>query len=807
MSNDGSFNKRDSITALGHLRVLELAGPPGQHCGKLMADMGADVIKIEPPEGDFARSVGPFYKDMPNREGSLYFLNFNTNKRSITLDMKSEADRDVLRRLAATADVVIESFQPGYLDSLGLGYKDLSRINPGLVMTSITSFGQTGPYRNYLGTDLVAQAMGGLMYIQGDDTKPPCNAPGEQAYQLTSTHATYATLAALQFRRKSGRGQQIDVSLQDVVSHLLFTICNYAFNRYIMRRTGKLIPRYGVAVPSSYYTCKDGKDVSLSVPAPAKFKELVEWIGNEILKDPIWNDRGYRTANQEVMVEIVQEFILGFTREEFVGEAQKRRIPVMSIKDLAGVVNDPQTRGRGDYLVKSIHPHIGDHTYPGAPYRFTETPWRIHRPAPLLGQHQDEVLQELKKAPRVRRVKGAYRRKPAKHQLPLQGIRIVDFTQGWAGPFATRYVADLGAEVIKVESNQRPQRGGGELGPMFPEINRSKLSITVDFQNREGKELLKRLVQMSDIVIDNFSAGVLERHGLGYKELKMWKADIIMICMSAFGSKGPYADYVAFGQEMLAVSGVSYLWGYPNSPQVSRAKVYYTDFASAAIGACCMMVALESRNETGKGQYIELAQAEASASTLGVGLLDYLVNGRNWDPMGNHNFTAAPHHAYPCRGEDQWCVIACWTQDHWERLCKVAGKQPWTSDPRFATLESRWKNQDALDAAIGQWTKEYTPYQVMHMLQRAGVPAGVVQSGEQLYHDIHLRDRNFIAPIEHCPPFGTMEHSSVVPVLSLTPGRVYGLHDLGQDNYHVFSDILGLSKEEVDRLMEKKVLY
>ncbi|MBI4299159.1 MAG: CoA transferase [Chloroflexi bacterium] len=807
MSTQDVSSKGDGIAALGHLRVVELAGPMGQHCGKLMADMGADVIKVEPPEGDFARSVGPFFRGEPHPEGSLYFLNFNTNKRSITLDLKSEADRDVLKRLAATADVLTESFQPGYLDSLGLGYDDLRRINPGLVMTSITVFGQTGPYKDFVGTDLVAQAMGGLMYIQGDDTKPPCAATAEQGYQLASTHAAYATLAALQYRRKTGRGQQIDIAVYQVVAHVLSTMARYAFNGDIVRRAGRLITN--APPPSSYFECKDGKWASLSVLGPPHhWKAFVEWTDNEILKQPIWEDRVYLNVNQDIVVEIAQDFISRFTREEFVEEAQGHHLSCIPINHMADVANSPQMRER-NWFAKCTHPYIGDHEFPGTPYRFNQTPWKIQRPAPLLGQHNEEVRRELEKTPRTRRFRGVDGRRPRKGNLPLEGIRIVDFTKVWAGPYGTRFLADLGAEVIRIESNRFPEaaRGSGVVSAVFPETNRSKLSVTVDFQTPEGNELTKRLIQVSDIVIDNFPTGVLERRGLGYNALKQLKPDIIVVGMPPYGNTGPWGNYVAYGQEMMSSSGLTYLWGYPDSSQVCRAKAYYTDFASAAINACCMMVAIEARNQTGKGQYIELAQWEAAASTMGVGLLDYLVNGNNWQPMGNHNFTAAPHHAYPCRGEDQWCVVACFTQDHWEKLCKVAGKQPWTTDPRFATQESRWKNQDALDAAIAQWTKEYTPYQVMHMLQRSGVPAGVVQSGEQLYHDIHLRARNFIVPLEHCPPFRRMEHSGVVPVLSLTPGRVFGLHALGQDNYRVFGDILGLSKEDVDRLVESKALY
>ena len=807
MTSQASFeNGSNPPSALGHLRVLDLAGPLGQHCSKLMADMGADVIKVEPPEGDSARYVAPFAKDNRHPDGSLYFLSFNTNKRSVTLDLTSRRGRDLLRRLAATADVLVESFSPGYMDDLGLGYKSLSRVNPALVMTSVTPFGQTGPYKDFLGTDLVAQALGGLMYIQGDDTKPPCAAPSEQAYQLASVHAAYGTLAALQYRRKTGRGQHVDVSMHEAVSHVLFTLARYAFNGEIVRRAGKLIT--AAPPPSTYYQCKDGKYVSMSVILPHQWKILVDWTGSETLADPVWEDRVFRNANQDVVVEEVAEFVRQFTREEFVKEAQNHHLSAIPINTLEDVVHSPQMKDRG-YFVKNSHPLVGEHSYTGAPYLFSETPWRVHRPAPLLGQHQDEVLQELKETTVVKRQKAGHGRR-TRAELPLKGIRILDFSKIWAGPFATRYLGDLGAEVIRIETNRVPEGGrvSGPVSPMFGDINRSKLSITLDFQTPEGLELMKRLVKESDFVLDNFPPRVLDRRGLGYETLKEVNPGIIMIQMPGYGNTGPYSDYVAFGQELMSNSGLTYLWGYPDSPQEARAKAYYTDFASAAIAACAMMIALEYRSQTGRGQYIELSQAEAFASTMGVGLLDYLVNGRSWEPVGNRNLTAAPHGCYPCRGEDQWCVIACWTQEHWESLCKTVGDLLWTSDPRFASQELRWKNQDGLDEAIGQWTKDYTPYQAMRMLQKAGVPAGAVQSAEQLYYDLHLRARNFIVEVEHTPRWGRMEHSGIIVGLSESPGRIVrGAPALAEHNNYVFGDILGMKQEEIDQMVEKKVIY
>ena len=776
-------------SALGHLRVLELGGPVGQHCGKLLADMGADVVKIEPPDGDPARMTGPFAQGVEHPEGSLYFLYFNTNKRSLVLDLASDADRTRLRRLAATADIVLDSFPPGFLDGRSLGYRSLSRINPALVMTSITPFGLTGPYRDFAGSDLVAQAMGGLMYVQGDDAKPPCAAPFDLAYQLASRHAAFATLAALNGRRSTGRGRHVDVSLQEVVGHLLFTVAKYAFDGQIVRRAGRLITN--APPPSGYYRCKDGRWASVSVIFLRHWQVLAQWMGNEVLKEPLWEDRDYRYANQDLVIEGMQEFVSGFGLEEFVAAAQERGLSAIPINTLQDVVESPKNRAR-EWFAEVAHPRLGALQFPGAPYRMGGTPWHVYRPAPSLGQHTEEVVAEPEAQPAHR--PGA----PATampERAPLHDVRVLDFTRMWAGPLATRYLADLGADVVKVEVEHAPDEGrsGERLTPMVGELNRGKRSITVNFKTAAGVEVLKELVRLSDVVIDNSPPGLLERHGLGYQALRRVKPDIIAVGMPGFGSDGPYANYVAFGQEMMSDSGLAVLWGYPDSPMECRAKVYYTDFDAAAAAACAVMTALEYRARTGVGQYVEVDGSEAATANTGVGLLHFLVNGAQLEPMGNRNFAAAPHGCYPCRGDDQWCVIACYTEAHWSALCDVAGNPGWAADARFASLGSRRLHQDALDERIGEWTSGYTPYEVMELLQEAGVPSGVVQSGEQLYHDRHLRARGFIAEIEHAQPWGCMEHPRLPAVLSGEPAPLRGMPAVGEHNDDVLTGLLGLN--------------
>lgn len=303
--------------------------------------------------------------------------------------------------------------------------------------------------------------------------------------------------------------------------------------------------------------------------------------------------------------------------------------------------------------------------------------------------------------------------------------------------------------------------------------------------------MIRELVSVSDIVLDNFANGVLDRRGLGYKNLRQVNPSIIMLSMPGYGENGPYSNYVGYGQSLMAYAGLSRLWGFPDSPITARPTVHYSDYMSAAHASFAMMAALEHRSNSGIGQHIELPQAETLAATMGVGLLDYYLNGNTWEAIGNRSVSFAPHGCYPCLGDDQWCAIACLDEKQWRNFCKVVDSPTLDSNTKFESLTNRLKNQDELDDLIGEWSQNFTPYQVMWNLQSVGVPAGVVQNGEQLYHDIHLRSRGFIQRVQHTES-RTLEHTGIPVKFSRTQGRIIqGLPGLGQHNAYVYEDLLG----------------
>ncbi|MGH2585892.1 MAG: CaiB/BaiF CoA transferase family protein [Dehalococcoidia bacterium] len=400
-------------------------------------------------------------------------------------------------------------------------------------------------------------------------------------------------------------------------------------------------------------------------------------------------------------------------------------------------------------------------------------------------------------------------------RLPLHNIRVVDFSRVWAGPFGARFLADFGADVIRVESARFPDmratpglppRVRRERDAHFAEMHRNKRSVTLDLHGPRGRELARRLVAEADVVVENFGPGVMDRWGLGYADLRAVKPDLIMVGMPGLGGEGPHSTYLAYGQQLMGYLGLSPLWRQPESPMAASCKLAYPDFIAAGQLAVGVTAALLHREQTGEGQYIEVAQIDSVASMMGVAFLDYFLNGRIWEPQGNAGLNHAPHSVYRCLGHDRWVAIACETEEEWRALCAAMDAPDLAADPRFATRALRHEHRAALDPLIAAWTEGQTPHQVMERLQRAGVPAGVVATSEDLYHDVHLRGRGFLVTIDHPQP-GRLDHPGMTARLSATPGCVRRPAPLlGEHNEEVFLDLLRLPQAEYEELIDEGVI-
>lgn len=389
----------------------------------------------------------------------------------------------------------------------------------------------------------------------------------------------------------------------------------------------------------------------------------------------------------------------------------------------------------------------------------------------------------------------------------LEGIRILDFTWLLAGPYATRTLADFGAEVIKVQTGNMATGAESNSTGYFNTWNRNKLGITLNMAHPEGRKLALRLVAICDILVENFTPRVMAQWGLDYPALRQMKPDIIMVSLSGFGQTGPWRDFAALGPTIQALSGMTHLTSSGNSPP-EGIGYSYADPLSGMFAAYAVLAALEYRTRTGQGLYIDMSEYEALCCLLGPALLDYSINGTVAGPEGNTDstLTAAPHGCYKCQGEDRWCVIAVFTDAEWHAFCRVMGNPAWTEQERFASLHQRHQHAGELDRMVEQWTANYTPEQVMSLLQEAGVPAGVVSSSADLASDPQLNRRGFFVNARH-PRLGTTSFDRTPIRLSRTPAESWKAAPLlGQHNRYVYQELLGISVEEYQDYVNRGVI-
>jgi len=797
MSTRSSANSEEH-SALGHIRVVELGDITASYATRLLADLGADVIKVEPTGGDPNRLLPPFAGDIEDPERSLTFINANTNKRSMVLDIQhSPADRETFGTLLASADLLIEATPLGHLEALGFTDDRLREIHPGLVIVSLTPFGRTGPYRSYKGSDAIANGAGGFLFGQGDDTRGPCTGPGHLAYQVAGAMAAVLSIAGVRHRRRAGAGQRIDISLQEA---LTFTnssaIARYSLDQMQQKRPGSR--HYGGA-GTNIYRCKDGRYVHFTANPLPMWREVTRnWMPKTILAEPEWDDMKYREAHSEQVSAIFADFVGQFGADEFAEEAQRRHLPAAQLNTVGQFVDSEQVRSRA-WLQELDHPIIGRYKAPGFPISLSLTPMRVRRPAPLIGQHQAEILAELKKNG-SKLVAQASTQERIRRPM-LDGLRMTDLTQQFAGPLGTEILGYYGMEIIKLETQEVPDRNRARS--IHADMNRAKLGCTINLKHPDGKELFKRLVASSDLVVDNFSSGVLKRLGFSFEALQAVNPKIIQVVMPGWGLTGPLRSWVAWGWQLLAYNGLMALWGYADSPMETRCKIAWPDRVGAIMMALGVAAAIELQERTGQGQFIEAAMLEAQGSMMGPAILDYTVNGREWQALGYQEILGAPYApygCYPCRGDDNWIIIACQTDEEWQSMVRLIGKSSWAVDSRFATKAGRKEHREELDQRLAGWTRTLTSRLAFRLLQESGVAAGIPMSGEDLYYDIHLRERGHILELDE-PPWGRGAHHGLPGIPSLSEASAARPAPwIGDHNGYVFGKILGMSTEEIEKL-------
>jgi crotonobetainyl-CoA:carnitine CoA-transferase CaiB-like acyl-CoA transferase len=811
-------------------RVLDLTNELGELAGRILADLGADVVKIEPPGGDPSLWRPPFYQETPHTERSLAWWASNVNKRSLVLDLTDARGRGQFLSLVRAAQFVLESFTPGYLESLGLGYATLVDINPGIILTSITPFGQTGPYAQFPATDLTLQALGGFLYVNGDADRPPVRISADLAYRHAGGQGAAGALVAHFHRLRTGRGQHVDVSIQDYIP---WTPLNVTFAAQV-QHANSMRQAVGFRAHSTgvrfrfTWPCSDGRIAFrplVTGGGKAQFQALVGWMtaegfGEPILTEKDWageDNRSITQAEYDQIAAVIERFLLTRTLDELYQKAVELRFRLAPAATARDIVESRQIQARG-LLVPVAHPDLGQSfQYPGAFAHFSATPLSAFRRPPLLGEHTREVLEDVAQAGSTATPAVSAAGSERSSSGAFGGLKIVDFTWAAAGPITTRHFGDFGATVVKIESTRHPD--SLRVGPPFvdgkPGINRSgffaqfnpnKLSVAIDMTNPLGREVARRLIlEWADVVVDSFTPRVMPGWGLSYADLSKTRPDLIVLSTCMQGQTGPYRDYAGFGDQGAALSGFFMLNGWPDRDPATPNGAY-TDMATPHFGAVALMAALDFRRRTGRGQHIDLSQIECGVHVLAPQVLDYTVRGHVPERMANRSLRAAPHGVFPVAGDDTWIAIACESDEHWQALVRVMGSPGWATSQRYVTTGDRLAHQDELECQLADWTRPRDGATLQQQLLEAGVPCGVALKTLDLFEDPQLVHRRHFVALDH-PEMGRWKYDELAFKLPDSPSQLCSAAPLlGQHTEQVLKGFLGYSDAEYATLSEAGVL-
>lgn len=789
---------------LAGLAVLEVGdGIAAAFCGRLLAGFGATVVKVEPPQGDPSRRARVVDgAPEPGPEAAPLFAYLGMGKRSLVA-----SSDDALARVGSF-DVLLTGDRP-------IAY---GAVHEALVHTEISAFGGSGPYRDWPAENITVFGAGGQMALTGEADREPLCTAGNQGWYQTGLAAFAATCLAILERERSGLGQRVEIAAMEVMAGALEGFGPTS------RSTGAPTPRTGARRLSlmGIYPVKDGFAGIFAMPR--QFSILAPLLNDEKLPEQL------RLASAEELVkrfaeleQILEAWFSAHTREEVRAVGRRTRLPLAPVASLPEVVASEHLAAR-DFWARL--PLAGrEITVPGPLVRMSGTPWESV-PPPALGEM---ALAELDAMPPV--VGPVPEHRPAQappaapglfsragpsrpvplHRLargPLQGLRVLDFTAYWLGPYCAKWLADFGADVIKVESPRRPDfvrtivadrtaERWWDRSSYFNNYNRGKRSLALDPTHEDGRRLLLELVKRCDVVVENFPAGYMDSIGLGYDSLRGARPDVIMLSASGYGVGGPDSSLAGVGTNMEQLSGIAWLNGYPDSDLVYNSGIAYADPNGGNAATAAVLMALLHRGRTGRGQFIDLSAHEVLVSLIGEQLAA-LSLGFVPRPTGNRHPDMVPHGCYPCDGDDRWVTIALRDETAWPKLAALIGR----AEMSALALDDRRREEYEIDVAITSWTVVRQDRDAAEQLRSIGVAAAPVFTTNDLADDPHLRARGYYQTVDD-PDQGAWPHDGIAWRLERTPGAIQGpAPRFGQQTREILSALLGLDDGEIRRLYE-----
>ena len=774
------------------LRVLDFSvGIAGAYCAKLLADAGADVIKIEPPTGDPWRSwsAGGAAPD-PDAGGALFqFLHHGT--RSV-VGLPDDAH---VSELLAGADIVVESSPAEVFDAL-----DLPARFPGLVWLSITPYGRTGPNARRPTSEFIVQAESGGLAGRGSHDQVPIMAGGRISEWVAATFASVAVTAAARHAQRTGQGEHIDYSIAETM-----TIAGGNYSEYMYALAGRppIVNVHRTFETPSIEPTIDGY-VGFCTNSRQQFDDFLLLIDRpDLLGDEQLARAPGRQERWDEWNAIVHEWTSKRTTAECVRLASELRIPVAPVHSGANILDCDHFVARGIY----IDDPTGTFKMPRRAWRMNDTDPPLPRQSPHLGEHTDRIEAHEPMRPATA---------PAHRTLPLADLRVLDLTAWWAGPVAAGMIAALGADVIHVESTVRPDgmRMTGAIQGMHGAwwersshylcANTNKRNVTLDLTTPDGLGLLERLIAECDGIIENFTPRVMANFGLTWERIHELNPRCVLVRMPAFGLSGPWRDNTGFAQTMEQVTGLAWLTGHAwDQPRIQRGP---SDPNAGMHAAFALLVGFAERDATGEGALFEVTMVEGALNAAAEIVLEYTAYGNLLERNGNRVRTAAPQSLYATAGFDRWLAISVETDAQWRGLRAALGNPAWADDARFTAHEGRRANHDEIDAHLAAWAARADARERAELLVSHGVPAARARDPRTSHDNPQLRARGFHETVEH----------AVVGTLA-TPGVPFRFASvdrwlrspaplLGEHNRDVLQGLLGLDDAALASLAERGVI-
>jgi crotonobetainyl-CoA:carnitine CoA-transferase CaiB-like acyl-CoA transferase len=781
----------DSERPLKGIRVIDHAGEYGELCGRLLADLGAEVIQVEPTGGAASRNIPPFHGDM-----SLYFAVRNLGKKSVTLDLESADGRRRLDGLLDAADVWIESHRASDLHR-----REILARHPSLIITSITPFGLTGPYRDYAATDAVLVAMSGLLFRSGVPGKSPLLSPGALAYDIAGTTAAFATVAALWDRTKTGRGQHLDVSVMEAAAQTSdWALPNFSATK---ARGGSYFElRMGSAPVYTMYPCADGY-VRLIILNPRQWRAMRAWLGEpQVLQaDHFDYLLGRMSIQTDILDPMFADFFKDKTKLELAYEAQRRGLAMTPVLTPDEVLAADHFAARKTFrdaeVADGVNARVADGFFilDGRRLGFTGR-------APAPGEHDRDTLAPIAKpSPPVNSATSRY---------PFAGLRVLDFGIGGVGVEAGRLLAEYGADVIKIETRAHPDfiRAiyGTEMNPSFASSSRCKRSFGINLRTADGLAIIKRLIAVSDLVIENSATGTMGKMGLGFDQMRAINPRIILASSQLMGASGPWKDWIGFGPNSRTAAGMTWLWNFPEGGMPPGSGAIHPDHLAGRMLALGAVATLFARGRGGDGGHLEVAQVETIIGLLADLMLKAALEPGSVGPQGNLSARGAPWGVYPCAGNERWCVITIRNDDDWSRFRTALGDPDWARARDYKTAQARIERRAEIDRRVTEWTSARSDREVTDILQPAGVPTGFMMYASDMPADPHLVARGYPQQVDQ-PGVGAMMfegpafHATSIPEPIVAPAPA-----LGEHTREICRTILRMEDADVSKLVAEGVL-